>query len=329
MACCDNCDEGRPCGPKISGWAARRRTRASDVARFGGAAARDSVPVSEGGGYHPERRGAADVASSSTSSVGGWHERRRQQRLSVQIVPRMTREERRAARRRDVERWHGNRHTTNPGHAHVSGTEDAPSVGGWHERRRRERERAAGHHVERDEHELSPRQRRREQIRRELVRGRRVGGILGTDAEYQAQIDSLDRDWNGLSVAVCDTARGLGCDTETARRLGPAWVAQFRSTLGQWRDFRDDYRQRLIHWGFGQDSDEIDGWRRELARLRDDVTAAGVTTVSPREADPDMGDVLATAARGTGEALSTNVIRPLGFVLAALLGLWGLSTLRR
>lgn len=151
--------------------------------------------------------------------------------------------------------------------------------------------------------------------------------MLETDSGVQGAVSSLDRDWNALATAVCGSARALlTCDTPAARALGHAWVTEFLGTIGDWRTFRDDFRQRWFTWALDANA-EIDGWRAELERFRGDVArVTGQTpTATPQAPTPSPLDAL---GRG-GERLATTVLQPLGFALAALAVLFGLSFLRR
>ena len=234
MSCCEDCARtGGNCAEtrtRVGGWHARRRARRhlsvqidSHAPRFGGAAARHSVPVSEGGTYHAPRL---------SHSGRSYLERRRS----------------------------------------------------------------------------------------------RVGQFTQSDAQQQQAIDSLDRDWNALAVSVCGTARGLGCDTATARTLGAGWVQEFRSSLGDFRAWRDDSRASLIVWG-SQFADEVHGWRAELERYSGDVERVSGTrpiATAPVEPTP-IADALARA----GAATSERVLRPVGIFAGLALALVILSQFMR
>jgi len=106
------------------------------------------------------------------------------------------------------------------------------------------------------------------------------------------------------------------------------WVDEFRSALGDWRAFRDDFRQRWFTWGI-EDNAQIDGWRRELARFRADVTAAGQTTATPAEPAPSALEELARRATTGAGNVATSIATPIGIGLGVLVVLWGFSQIRR
>jgi len=158
---------------------------------------------------------------------------------------------------------------------------------------------------------------------RATTRGARVGqvpDILATDSGMQARVSSLDRDWNALAVSVCGAARGLACDTPTSRALGPAWVGEFQSALGDWRSFRDDFRQSVLQWGLDTGS-QLDAWQRELERFRGDVTR--VTHQAPTATTLTPPSVTAALAEGAG-SIARDVAAPIGIALGGLLVIGGL-----
>ncbi len=156
-------------------------------------------------------------------------------------------------------------------------------------------------------------------------RGVTVGQVVATTDDLQARVDSLDRDWNALRTAVCGSARAVGCTGPVATQLGASWVQSFETSVGDWRAFRDDFRQRWFTWGIS-DGHTIDRWRDELTRYRDDVQAAtGVDPVaSPQEAPPSAleqaGAAVADAARNAGTGIGIGAgIALLVFVAAMAL----------
>lgn len=305
-------------------------------ATYGGAAASSSLSVpgsvSEGGTYRPEASRSTSTRDTSPRARGGsssrssWNERRRARigdppelaqldvapelaaRAAVALLP-----DRRAARR---------------------------SLSLWlivRDRSRDEIERCAlelglvGHP------ELADGLYRRPSTRRARSsasssswnerRRARIGQVFATDSGYQAAVDSLDRDWNGLAVTVCGTARGLlQCDTPQARELGAGWVEEFRATLGDWRTWRDDFRQRIAFWALDTNA-EIDGWRAELERFRGDAARVTGTTATASPRQPSESPIEGIG-RGV-ERVGLELARPVGWALAALVAILGLSFLRR
>lgn len=154
----------------------------------------------------------------------------------------------------------------------------------------------------------------------------RIGEVIQTDAQEQQAIDALDRDWNALAVAVCGSARGLACDTPTARTLGSGWLSDWRSSLEAFRAWRDENRTSIIIWG-SQFADEAHGWRAELERFAGDVERVSGTApiaTAPVESTP-IADALARVGRETSSA----VLRPVGIFAGLALAIVILSRFMR
>lgn len=146
----------------------------------------------------------------------------------------------------------------------------------------------------------------------------RIGQV--TTDDLQARVDSLDRDWNALRTAVCGSARGL-CMGGASAQLGASWVQAFETSIGDWRSWRDDFRQRWMTWGIS-DGHEIDRWRDELTRYRGDVEhVTGVDPVPSAQEAPEgaldqLGHVAADVARNTATGIGAGA--GLGIVVALI-----------
>lgn len=163
---------------------------------------------------------------------------------------------------------------------------------------------------------------------REARAGVRVGLFEGPE-DFLSRVSALDARWSALQEQVCGSARGVTCDSEIARALGPAWVSSFLSQLDAWRAQRDDWRGELLPGFFastGSDAAALERFRAELETHTADVRRVSGELGAPDVAEP-QGPIdrtiseMGQAAREAAEAAAL----PIGLGVAAIVAVLALS----